>query len=150
MSAPHKTAIMDIPATADMPSTTSVCTATMPNYAEKDPRKWSTTDVLEFLQDNKEEDVFEEADIYAIWANKVSGHLLLELTRDDFRGDPYNLADGTARALVKIISSLKLAPSQLPVPQLMTHANNLFTVQLLVKNTFSKATLIRCLEHLVC
>ena len=115
MSAPHKTAIMDIPATAGMPSTTGVCTATMPNYAEKDPRKWSTTDVLEFLQDNKEEGVFEEADIYAIWANKVSGHLLLELTRDDFRGDPYNLADGTARALVKIISSLKLTPSHLPL-----------------------------------
>lgn len=98
-----------------LPSTTGVCTSTMPNYSEKDPGEWGSTDVFEFLQDNKEEGVLEEADIYPIRANKIPGHLLLELTREDFRGDPYNLADGTARALVKIIGSLNPTSGHLPL-----------------------------------
>lgn len=56
-----------------LPSTTGVCTSTMPNLSEKDPRKWGTTDVFEFLQDNNEEGVLEEADIYPSEATKPPG-----------------------------------------------------------------------------
>ncbi|KAF8429788.1 hypothetical protein EV426DRAFT_668518 [Tirmania nivea] len=83
-----------------------------PHHLQSDPETWNPTDVSEFLRDNKEKDVLDEADIHLIRSNKVPGHLFLGhlflgLIREDLRGDPYKLADGTARAIVKLINCLK-------------------------------------------
>jgi len=99
MSANYRTKTVNPTTVPDTPST--------PNYASKDPQTWNPTDVSDLLQANQEEGVLDEADIHLIRNNKIPGRLFLNLTREDLCGEPYKLADGTARAIVELIETLR-------------------------------------------
>ncbi|KAF0520563.1 Protein kinase-like domain containing protein [Gigaspora margarita] len=72
-------------------------------------QKWTRTDVINFLQENADEDKLDldDDDIAKIKKNKDKGSAFLELTREELLAFPYELPGGPAKVIVKLIKTIK-------------------------------------------
>ena len=75
----------------------------------EDPQIWGPEDVEKFLKAKQEKFFLDGDDIEALGLrkNKIPGQVFLNLTEKDLRADPFNVAFGAARSIVKIINKLK-------------------------------------------
>ncbi|KAF8419754.1 hypothetical protein EV426DRAFT_644762 [Tirmania nivea] len=71
-----------------------------------DPKKWSPTDVQNFLKANRVEYFLDDDDIEVFRKKKVSGRTFMRLNRERLCAHPYNLEDGIADVIGELIKGL--------------------------------------------
>ena len=108
--------------TSDTPDAAGMVDHNEPS--KKDPMEWSRDDVQTFLRHNKAAYSLDNGDMTALQEEKISGRILLTLTKEELLADPFNLAYGAAKSLEQLISSLKITERKfyyIPLPLRSRH-----------------------------